>query len=313
MYSNSPVRRQQGVQETVYDREVALAAQAQGNAPAAAAPPLLVKALEPIKNSILVGAPVPDDHHARAPAPQVEARKFPEADAFATAEIARRVKAGGFYDTGANGMQQIAAIKGEPFAYLGSDKWSLYAPQVPPGLRPIMQEPGLQFGNNSARQMNPPPAANSKTIAEVQAQMANSNSVGKSFASNGNKSSVAPPVSIANASLVQARMTAPGAPISNVANSAQAPNGSLAQRSAAMSSASSSKSLGANGMGGNGRMNVASSNSSSTGLVAAPRLATPLGAPTVVPSSMNGALPPKIVSNSGANGKSSASNVRVKA
>lgn len=136
MFSNSPVQRAHGVQETVIDKEVARAANLQGLAPAGAAPPLMVQALKPVNAKILVGASAPPGHHARTPTPSLVAKEYPEANQFARAEVARRLRVGGFYDT-EFGKTQLSIVPPREPQIIGT--------HVPPGLNPIMHAPGAQM------------------------------------------------------------------------------------------------------------------------------------------------------------------------
>ncbi len=109
--------------ETVLDREVALAAKAQGLAPAVPASAQIPR-LPPLLKT--VGVP---SHAARASPLLKEMPPTPAADAFAKAETARRVKQGGF--VGVDSGSAIFAIPEQPMAYLGDDKWTVQKAQVP--------------------------------------------------------------------------------------------------------------------------------------------------------------------------------------
>ena len=124
---------------TVIDQEVALAAAAQGLAPAGAAPPLMVGMLAKKQHQELyIGAPTMPGVHRRASALKTELAPNPQADAFSQAEIKRRMKLGGFYchERMSDGktcfdMMQIKAISGDHTPVLGESTWEYELPQVP--------------------------------------------------------------------------------------------------------------------------------------------------------------------------------------
>lgn len=152
MYSKSPLNRPTGVQETVIDQEVARASVAQGLAPAAGAPPLLVKSLEPLAYSMLVGAPVLPNHHQRAVQPVLESKQYPESVAFSESEVRRRLNAGGFVDTPVGTMAVFAIPQFEPTAYLGENRFARESLQNPmSSLRTEMHKSGMQFAANGGR------------------------------------------------------------------------------------------------------------------------------------------------------------------
>jgi len=145
---------------TVIDREVALAAAAQGMAPAGAMPPIMVGMLtrrDVPQSFMTVGAPVRSGGPIRKELPPT-----PKSDAFSNAEMARRMKVGGF--VGAQRMpnaterfdfMQIAAIPSGPANYLGQDNGGGYAhvgPQIPLDLVALMERDKVAVVGRSVEQ-----------------------------------------------------------------------------------------------------------------------------------------------------------------
>jgi len=117
---------------TVIDKEVAVAAIAQGLAPAGAMPPIMLSTLgRPAeKSSLFVGAPVMLNHHARAAAPTPPRQPNPDAVAYSLAEKERLLKVGGFYAT-QNSTLPLHAVPEGATAWLGDEEWKLKRPQLP--------------------------------------------------------------------------------------------------------------------------------------------------------------------------------------
>lgn len=136
MFSNSKVNRPTGVQETVIDKAVAEAASRQALAPSAAAPPLVAKSLSTVQPRMLIGAPQKTGVHMRAPAPVLESKSYPEADAFAHAETERRLRLGGFYSVphGTMSLYPIKEFRHTP--HLGDAQWKMQMPVVPESMYP---------------------------------------------------------------------------------------------------------------------------------------------------------------------------------
>lgn len=185
--NNSPLQRPTGTQPTVYDQEVDLAAERQQLAPSAAAPPLLVKSLEPVNSRMLVGAPMPNGVHQRASPAVKVVPSYPEADAFARNETQRRLQLGGFYDT-PHGTEILYAVpNATPTAYHGQSEWQPRLPQVPVGMRTEMHAAGLSF------ERSPPMQTNN---ASQQQMAGNTNS--RVAAGNANQSNKVPNMTAAN-------------------------------------------------------------------------------------------------------------------
>ena len=135
---------------TVIDKEVAVAAMAQGLAPAGAVPPLMLSTLgAPIKPSMLIGGPTLPGHHQRASALIKPMAPTPEADAFARAEITKRLKVGGFHDSPGD-THPIFAVPDHSKPYLGESDWTMHMPQVPQNMRvPTSSESYQAFNQGS--------------------------------------------------------------------------------------------------------------------------------------------------------------------
>lgn len=152
------VQLQPNTMGTVIDKEVAIASQSQGLAPAGAVPPIMLSTLGPAKTNMFVGAPVMPNRHQRAsPALSIspeEQAVYDRSKKISQQVTKEMIKVGGFHDS-PGATYPLYAIPEGPKAYLGDVQWKMHLPHVPKSMKQSPSQEHLTAGQLASMGISP--------------------------------------------------------------------------------------------------------------------------------------------------------------